>query len=471
MSDGWLDTRNRPLINVLVSCPQGVVFLRVIDASKLVKTSEYIFKILEEAIVEVGPENVVQIVTDNATYCVGAGKMVMEKFPTIYWTPCVAHCIDLLLHDLAKLAWVHEVVLREKTIANFIFNHRLTLNLYREKASKELLRPCDTRFATFYITLQRVFDQKPALKHVVCHEEWERSSLSKSAKGKLVESIILNPTFWDNALKVLKMCDPIVHMLRELESDKPTMGFVYEGMDRCKEAIAKALNDIEANYKNIWEMVDYIWKMMNNDLHCAGCYLDPRLFGLKRNHDKEVMGGLYVAIERLVPDPDDARKLRGQLRAYRYEEGIFGSSAAKQDRATIEPGVWWDFCGSESPELQYFALRILSQCSSAAACERNWSSFDQIHTKKRNKLGPGQLGDLVYIHSNLRLSTFNVAKESENSSSPTFEPVSYLIEDEDEEFEPGYESNEHESISPPCALDDMDVLDDVTSGYQGEQHE
>lgn len=63
-----------------------------------------------------------------------------------------------------------------------------------------------------------------------------------------------------------------------------------------------------------------------------------------------------------------------------------------------------------------------------------------------------------------------MAKESENSSSPSFEPVPHTMEDEDEDFEPDYESNEHESISPPCALDNME-LDDVTSGHQGEQQE
>jgi len=54
LSDGWSDMNHRPLINVLVYCPKGVLFLKVIDASRNKKTSEFIFKILEEAILEVG---------------------------------------------------------------------------------------------------------------------------------------------------------------------------------------------------------------------------------------------------------------------------------------------------------------------------------------------------------------------------------------------------------------------------------
>ena len=39
LSDGWSDLNNRPLINVLVYSPKGVLFLKVIDASGHKKTS------------------------------------------------------------------------------------------------------------------------------------------------------------------------------------------------------------------------------------------------------------------------------------------------------------------------------------------------------------------------------------------------------------------------------------------------
>eukprot|EP00253_Pinus_taeda_P032271 PITA_32271 len=183
LSDGWSDLCHCPLINVLVYCPQGVLFLKAINAMDRVKTSEFIFGILDEAIREVGVANVVHV-TDNASNCVGAGKLIMEKYNQIYWTPCAAHCLDLMLHDLAKFPWVNETIRRAKTISNFIINHRLTLSIYRKNASKELLRPCDTRFATFYITLKRVVEEKASLRAVFCNTEWERCTLSKETKGK-----------------------------------------------------------------------------------------------------------------------------------------------------------------------------------------------------------------------------------------------------------------------------------------------
>eukprot|EP01018_Ginkgo_biloba_P013585 Gb_33683 [translate_table: standard] len=221
ISDGWLDMKHRPFINVLVSSPEGVLFVKAIDAMDHKKTSEFIFKILEEALLEVGEENVVQIVTDSASNCVGVGKMIMARFKTIYWTPCDAHCMDLLLHDLGKLPWGNETIRRGKLIANFVVNHRLTLNIYRKHATRELLRPCDTRFDTYYITLNRVVEEKASLRLIICSNEWEKSPLSNTSKGKLMEEIILSSNFWDSAQRVLNMCGPIVEMLRLVDSDTP----------------------------------------------------------------------------------------------------------------------------------------------------------------------------------------------------------------------------------------------------------
>eukprot|EP01018_Ginkgo_biloba_P040246 Gb_04684 [translate_table: standard] len=238
--------KHRPLINVLVYSPQGVF-----DAMDHTKTSEFIFKILEEAVLEVGEENVVQIVTDNASNYVGAGKMIMARFKTIYWTPCVAHCMDLLLHDFGKLPWVNEAIRRGKLIVNFIVNHHITLSIYRKHAMRELLRPCDTRFATYYITLNRLVEEKASLRLTMCSNEWEKSPLSKTSKAKLVEEIILRSYFWESVERVLNMCQPIVEMLRLVYSNTLCMGFVYEGMERCKEVITGVFNNVIDDYKFI----------------------------------------------------------------------------------------------------------------------------------------------------------------------------------------------------------------------------
>ncbi|XP_017424685.1 uncharacterized protein LOC108333721 [Vigna angularis] len=54
---------------------------------------------------------------------------------------------------------------------------------------------------------------------------------------------------------------------------------------------------------------------------------------------------------------------------------------AKECRKELNPGEWWDMFGDGTPELKRFAIRILSLTCSSSGCERNWSSFEMVHTK------------------------------------------------------------------------------------------
>ncbi|CAN1774427.1 hypothetical protein LINPERHAP1_LOCUS12943 [Linum perenne] len=57
-----------------------------------------------------------------------------------------------------------------------------------------------------------------------------------------------------------------------------------------------------------------------------------------------------------------------------------------------------------TPLLQNIAIKLLSQtASSSSGCERNWSVFERIHTKRRNRLEHKKLSDLVFVHYNMRL--------------------------------------------------------------------
>lgn len=88
LSYGWSDSRRRPLLNILIQYLQGAMFIKSIVTSNEVKTSQFIFKFLEAAILEVGEEHVVQVVTNNATNCKGESELLMEMFPHLFWTPC-----------------------------------------------------------------------------------------------------------------------------------------------------------------------------------------------------------------------------------------------------------------------------------------------------------------------------------------------------------------------------------------------
>ncbi|KAK2651670.1 hypothetical protein Ddye_011526 [Dipteronia dyeriana] len=131
LSDGWSDTRNRGLINILVNNPHGTIFLKSIDASDRVKDAEYLFTLLDGVVEEIEERLVVQVVIDNASAYKATRKMLIEKRKHLYWTPCAAHCRDLMLEKLGELPQ-HKIALQKaKKVSNFIYNYGWVLELMR----------------------------------------------------------------------------------------------------------------------------------------------------------------------------------------------------------------------------------------------------------------------------------------------------------------------------------------------------
>lgn len=76
-SDGWGDAANRPLLNVLGVNAKGAKFISAINTEGHQKTAEYIAEQLMQAILIVGPENVVQVGTlTTANGCVARDHLV-----------------------------------------------------------------------------------------------------------------------------------------------------------------------------------------------------------------------------------------------------------------------------------------------------------------------------------------------------------------------------------------------------------
>ena len=68
--------------------------------------------------------------------------------------------------------------------------------------------------------------------------------------------------------------------------------------------------------------------------------------------------------------------------------------------------------GVEFPELQTVAMRVLAMVHRARACKRNWSSYNFIRSKKRNRSTPKRADDIVYVCTNMRLGKRSRAFES-----------------------------------------------------------
>ena len=110
-------------------------------------------------------------------------------------------------------------------------------------------------------------------------EEWASSTYASKFDGDLVRGIILEDSrFWRSLTYYCSCVSSLVKVLRLVDGDsKPSMGYIYEAMDRAKEQIAKNFQNVESRYKKVWEIIDKRWDyQLHRPLHAAGYYLNPR---------------------------------------------------------------------------------------------------------------------------------------------------------------------------------------------------
>ncbi|KAF7801631.1 zf-BED domain-containing protein/DUF659 domain-containing protein/Dimer_Tnp_hAT domain-containing protein [Senna tora] len=225
-------------------------------------------------------------------------------------------------------------------------------------------------------------------------------------------------------LKHFTKAYPLIKVLRLVNvDDNPAMGFIYEEMDKV-----------------------------------------PNLkLTLELNIEYECMDKMLTM--------DEKHKVEFQLEMFKEAKGLFGIESVVYMRCRKEPAQWWDSYGDHCPELQKFTIRTLSLTCSSSGCECNWSAFEMVHTKRRNRLHQKKMNDLVFVMYNQKLKDKKVRELADLDNIPSDDE--WIIEDvvtrEDEEGEDvAFEVQNLDETRPHAIVDleilvDLDELDDVHS--------
>ncbi|XP_058766298.1 uncharacterized protein LOC131639876 [Vicia villosa] len=428
LADSWRDTQGRTIINFLVSCPHGVYFVSSVDATNVVEDAPYLFKLLDKLVEEIGEENVVQVITENTPNYKAAGKMLEERRRNLFWTPCATYCFNQVLEDFMKIKFVEECMEKGQKITKLIYNQIWLLNLMKSEFTqgKDLLRPAGTQCASSFATLLSLLDHRVSLRRMFLSNKWMSSRFSSSSEGKEVQRIVLNVTFWKKMQYVRKSVEPILQVIQKLSSGESlSMPFLYNDLYRARLAIKFGLGDDARKYEPFLKVIDrHCNSLFCHPLYKAAYFLNP---SYRYRQDfaahSEVVRGLNECIVRL--DLDSMRRISAsmQIAHYNSAQDDFGTELAISTRTDLEPAAWWQQHGISCLELQRIAVRILSQTCSSFACEHDSSMYDQIYSKKKNRLSQKKLNDIMYVHYNLRLRECQVRKRSRESKSTSVDNV------------------------------------------------
>jgi hypothetical protein len=404
LSDGWTNIRGAGVINFIIATPKPV-FFKAITRQAEKETAAYIASKFVDVIEEVGKERFLLIVTDNAANMKAAWGIVQEKFPHVSAVGCAAHSINLIFADLLKLRTLNDLYKDCRGIVVHVRNSHMLLSIFNEKRKESACNVTvntisETRWGKVVIMFDHVLKNKTPL---------QQSVVDSRADGIVkpdIKKLVLDDSFWDTMAKMKRLLAPVSSSILVVESDTALLSDVVVCFDNIERAVIGSLQDSPFTAEEQHRVRAIVTKRKEfclRPIHHAAYLLDPRpgRRGSALCESDDVLALEFLTgLARL--QGRNAGALLANVAQYRTNTGFFHHSFLQQSAECTAPATWWNGLCRSQP-LAPIAAQILSVPPSAASCERNWSAFQRIHTKTRNRTKDANLEKLVAIHTNLKL--------------------------------------------------------------------
>ncbi|KAK8916562.1 hypothetical protein KSP39_PZI022505 [Platanthera zijinensis] len=342
LCDSWSDGRSKSLLVFSVSSSKGTIYLKSIDASSRPDDAYYLVDLFESIISEVGLENIVQIVTDNAPNYACAASLLLKRYPSLFWSPCASYSIERMLEDISKLENVGSVLEEARSIAQYIYSNEWVLNVMRKfTGGQELIRPKLARFVKNFLCLRSIVVHEDSLKRMFSHSDWLSSTQSRRPEAQVIKSLLYLDGFWKSSHEAVSVSEPFVKLLRVVDGDIAAMGYVYEGIERAKLTIKMFYNGCEEKYLPFWEIIDRRWSVqLQSHLPAAAAFLNPTLFyNPVYKFDKNMRNGFHAAMWKMFSEEKDRIELTKEQPLYLNAQGALGSDFATLGRTLNSPDI------------------------------------------------------------------------------------------------------------------------------------
>ena len=192
----------------------------------------------------------------------------MKKY-NLYWTPCVAHCIDLMFEDIGKRESVLDLITnaRRSPTSSTIMVSCYLLETIRKVCGGDIVHPEATRFVKNYIALASLLRKRVDLKKIFISDEKVSHKLGQTIVGYEVEGLMFNHAYWDKVFNLVSIYEALYTILRIVDSEIfPTMSFMYALIRVMKQNLhaLKAKDWVKKIITDCWD------KTLKYSLHAAG---------------------------------------------------------------------------------------------------------------------------------------------------------------------------------------------------------
>jgi hypothetical protein len=143
------------------------------------------------------------------------GKIIERVHPHIFWSGCLVHTLNLLMHDIVKHKDVDGLMTctREgRNSSNLSPGIQGSITFMALTLGCKLLKIAKTRFGSYFLTFRCLLRVRQALGAMVMSDDWDDLSTDRDGANAVKETV-LDSHFWSQVRYVLQFSKPIYNMI------------------------------------------------------------------------------------------------------------------------------------------------------------------------------------------------------------------------------------------------------------------
>lgn len=165
--------------------------------------------------------------------------------------------------------------------------------------------------------------------------------------------------------------------------------------------ILSKASDLDPRYHELKFLSDAqkmsVWEQLENEVNeyqVTSITTIERDYSEESNSDEEPVEPPAKKMRSLMADSDEESEDENQLQKYK---SISAKISHNQD-----PLLWWKYNEKIYPAVSQLANKYLTAVATSVPCERLFSEAGQVITKRRNRLSPDRVNQLLFLNSYLK---------------------------------------------------------------------
>ena len=417
--DSWHSLAHDHILGIVlscddVSCPDSKNLKSVSETGVAIAT--IIEKWMQETNLLLEPYGSIinHLVSDDAAGCSKARRILALRHPFMCFNRCMAHQINLIVKDVVKEFGKEKLDLVKAFISAVKRSTKLTLafnslcrKCYGERNNYTLHTLLEIRWNSAHSSLCSILRVRSIIE-AFC--DYATYTIKKRKRPTSVFAKVGNETFLNDCETIEKIIRPLSYCSLLLQKKTQSLGTamnclikIYSGFDSIEDVDLK---------KRIIQRLETRWNDYEQPLFLLSYFLQPNFHdvSIKVFDDldkREVLEGGHsimlsfasVYYRKFIPEAFDETSLLNEFDL--LLSGTF-DKYFKRYSSNEKPLICWRMLPvSRLPLFKKLATFLLSLTINSASCERLFSQYALVKTKRRNRLSPDLMKNLVLRKSYL----------------------------------------------------------------------